>query len=165
MCGHFDIFGRMSDGYNLQQLKAEILSRSRATDWESAKSEWSLVGISEAETPETCLCSHFPIIELCTIANRITNIHVDVGNVCVKRFLGFRSDLIFASIKRIRADITKSVGAEATVLFHERGIINAWEYGFQQSTMKKRNLTAKQLETRIAINRKILASLKRRGIQ
>jgi hypothetical protein len=31
--------------------------------------------------------------------------------------------------------------------------------------MKKRNLTAKQLETRVTINRKILASIKRRGIQ
>lgn len=155
----------MSDGYNFQQLKTEILSRSRAIDWEIAKGEWYLVGISEAETPETCLCSHFPIIELCTIGNRITKIHVDVGNVCVKRFLGFRSDLIFASIKRVRVDISKSVGAEATVLFHEQGIINAWEYGFQQSTMKKRNLSAKQLETRIAINRKILDSIGRRGIQ
>jgi hypothetical protein len=156
------MFSTMSDGYNFQQLKTEILSRSRATDWEVAKSEWYLVGISEAET---CLCSHFPIIELCTIANRITKIHVDVGNVCVKRFLGFRSDLIFASIKRIRADIAKSVGADAAVLFHEQGIINAWEYGFQQSTMKKRNLSAKQVETRIAINHKILASIRRRGIQ
>lgn len=155
----------MSDGYNFQQLKTEILCRSRATDWEIAKSEWYMVGISEAETPETCLCSHFPIIELCTIANRLTKIHVDVGNVCVKRFLGFRSDLIFASIKRIRVDIAKSVGADAAVLFHEQGIINAWEYGFQQSTMKKRNLSAKQLETRIAINRKIFASIGRRGIQ
>jgi hypothetical protein len=88
----------ISDGYNFQQLKSEILSRSRADDWEIATTEWYLVGVSEGETPETCLCSHFPIIELCTIANRITKIHVDVGNVCVKRYLGFRSDLIFASI-------------------------------------------------------------------
>jgi hypothetical protein len=154
----------MGDGYNFQHLKTEILSRSRASDWEAAKSEWHLIGISEAEEPETCLCSHFPIIELCTIANRITHSQVDVGNVCVKRFLGFRSDLIFASIKRVRADITKSVGADATVLFHERNIINAWEYDFQQSTMSKRILTPKQMETRMVINRKILVSIKRRGI-
>jgi homospermidine synthase len=50
------------------------------------------------------------------------------------------------------------------VPFHERNIINAWEYGFQQSTMTKRILTPKQMETRMAINSKILASIKRLGI-
>ena len=155
----------MGDGYNFQHLQGEILARSRATDWETAKKEWYLQSISEADEPETCLCSHFPIIELCTIANRLTNMQVDVGNVCVKRFLGFRSDLIFASIKRIRADLTRSIGADAAVLFHERRITNAWEYGFQQDTRAKRNLSAKQMEMRVAINRKILASIKRRGIQ
>jgi hypothetical protein len=155
----------MRDGYNFQHLKSEILARSRATDWETAKNEWYLVSVSEANEPETCLCSHFPIIELCTIANRLTQIQIDVGNVCVKRFLGFRSDLIFAAIKRIRADITRSINAYAAVLFHERGIINAWEYDFQQSTMSKRSLTEKQLRTRVDINQKILASIKRRGIR
>jgi hypothetical protein len=155
----------MGDGYNFQHLKTEILARSRATDWELAKSEWYLVSISEADEPETCLCSHFPIVELCTIANRLTQVQVDVGNVCVKRFLGFRSDLVFAAIKRIRADISRSINVDAAVLFHERGIINSWEYGFQQSTMSKRSLTDKQLQTRITINKKILASIKRRGIQ
>ncbi|MBN8245147.1 hypothetical protein JF546_19195 [Nitratireductor aquimarinus] len=154
----------MSDGYNFQQLKIEILARSRATDWETAKAEWKLVGIGEAEECETCLCGHFPIIELCTIANQVTGETTDVGNVCVKRFLGFRSDLIFASIKRIRTDPDKSIGAEAAVFFHERGIINAWEYKFQQSNHRKRNLTAKQLATRRKINQKVLASIARRGI-
>jgi hypothetical protein len=46
----------MSDGYNFQHLKAEILKLSRATDWEVAKKEWKLVDISEVEEPETCLC-------------------------------------------------------------------------------------------------------------
>lgn len=105
----------MADGYNFQHLQSEILARSLATDWETAKKEWSLLSISEADEPETCLCSHFPIIELCTIANRITNIQVDVGNVCVKRFLGFRSDLIFASIKRIRSDLTRSCRRRSAV--------------------------------------------------
>lgn len=154
----------MSDGYNFETLKREILSRSKATDWEVAKKEWRLVAISEADEPETCLCSHFPIIELCTISNRITGASVDVGNVCVKRFLGFRSDLIFASLKRIRKDIETSVGADATAFFHEQGIINDWEYGFQQSTMRKRNLSAAQMTSRIKINRKIIASIQTRGI-
>ncbi|MBO9421665.1 MULTISPECIES: hypothetical protein [Stappiaceae] len=154
----------MGDGYNFAQLKKAILAMSRATDWEVAKKEWKLVGISEASEPETCLCGHFPIVELCTISNNTTERTVDVGNVCVKRFLGFRSDLIFASLKRIRKDITKSVGSDATAFFYQSGIINDWEYGFQQNTMRKRNLSPAQLATRRKINEKIIASIGRRGI-
>jgi hypothetical protein len=154
----------MSDGYNFAHLKAEILKLSKATDWETARKEWKLIGISQADEPEACLCGHFPIIDLCTITNAVTGQSVDVGNVCVKRFLGFRSDLIFASIKRIRNNPDKSIGPDAAALFHQQGIINDWEYRFQQDTHRKRDLTARQLASRHSINRKVLASIGRRGI-
>lgn len=154
----------MGDGYNFQQLKSEILALSKAQDWEVAKKEWKLVAVSEADEPETCLCGHYPIIELCTINNSLTGSRVDVGNVCVKRFLGLRSDLIFQSIKRIRKDIDKSLGADATAFFHERGVINNWEYQFQQNTMRKRDLSEAQAKTRRSINSKVLNSIKRRGL-
>jgi hypothetical protein len=154
----------MGDGYNFQQLKAAILQLSKATEWEVAKKEWKLVEISEAGEPETCLCGHFPIVELCTISNNTTVKTVDVGNVCVKRFLGFRSDLIFRSLKRIRDDLDIGIGADATVLFFERGVINEWEYEFQQKTMRKRKLSEKQRLKRREINEKVLASIRRRGL-
>lgn len=154
----------MREGYNFEQLKAAILTLSHAKNWEVAKKEWRLVEVSEADQPETCLCGHYPIIELCTITNNITKKSVDVGNVCVKRFLGFRSDLIFKSLKRIRTDIDKAIGEAATAFFYERGVINDWEYNFQQDTMRKRNLTTKQLNTRRMINEKVLSSVKLRGI-
>jgi len=154
----------VSDGYNFQQLKTEILKLSHATVWEVAKKEWNLVEISEADTPEICLCGHFPIIELCTIHNNTTHKSVDVGNICIKRFLGFRSDLIFTSLKRIRKDMTKSIGADAAVFFHERGVINDWEYGFVQDTMRKRDLSPKQQASRLSINQKVIASVRRRGL-
>lgn len=154
----------MGDGYNFEQLKAAILRLSHATNWEVAKKEWRLIEVSEADQPEACLCGHYPIIELCTIANNTTGKSVDVGNVCVKRFLGFRSDLIFRSLKKIRSDMEKAIGLDATVFFYERGVINEWEYDFQQSTMRKRRLTTKQIQIRRSINEKILASIKRRGL-
>jgi hypothetical protein len=154
----------MGDGYNFEQLKTAILALSRATDWETAKKEWRLVDISEADEPERCLCGHYPIIELCTIANATTGNAVDVGNVCVKRFLGFRSDLIFQSLKRIRADLDKSLGPDATAFFNQRGVINDWEYQFLQSTLRKRDLSDRQLLTRRKINEKVLASVRRRGL-
>jgi hypothetical protein len=154
----------MGDGYNFQQLKAAILQLSKATEWEVARKEWKLVEISEAGEPETCLCGQFPIVELCTISNNTTGKTVDVGNICVKRFLGFRSDLIFRSLKRIRDDLDIGIGADATALFFERGVINEWEYGFQQKTMRKRKLSEKQRLKRREINEKVLASIRRRGL-
>ncbi|MDR3451148.1 MAG: hypothetical protein P4M15_15620 [Alphaproteobacteria bacterium] len=154
----------MGDGYNFQQLKTEILALSKAQEWEVAKKEWKLVEISEASDPETCLCGHYPIIELCTISNIVTGRSVDVGNVCVKRFLGFRSDLIFTSVKKIRNDINKSIGADAIVFFYERDVINSWEYNFLQDNMRKRILTPSQAAKRRTINQKILNSIRRRGL-
>lgn len=154
----------LGDGYSFEQLKAGILRLSKATVWDVAKKEWKLVDVTEADEPERCLCGHYPIIELCTISNTVTGSTVDVGNVCVKRFLGIRSDLIFASLKRIRRDPSKSIGADAAAFFHGRGVINDWEYEFQQDTMRKRNLSEKQLSSRRKINAKILESIARRGL-
>jgi hypothetical protein len=155
----------MGDGYNFQLLKAHILPLSGAKTWEVVVKEWSLTGIHEVDEPETCPCGHFPIIEICSIHNRLTGHSTEVGNVCVKRFLGLRSDLIFAAIKRIRKNLDKSLNADAIAFFHERGLLNEWEYRFCQSTMRLRSLTSPQLGKRHDINRKVLAAIRRRGFQ
>lgn len=155
----------MQDGYNFKQLSKEILTMSRAKDWETARKEWALIDIIEAEEPETCLCGHYPIIEICEIHNRVTGITAEVGNVCVKRFLGVRSDLIFAAVKRIRKNIEKSLNADSIAFFKQKGLLNDWEYDFLQDTMRKRNLTFRQMETRTRINRKVLGAISRRGFQ
>ncbi|WP_370173021.1 MULTISPECIES: hypothetical protein [Hyphomonas] len=155
----------MGDGYNFRQLSKAILSMSRATDWETARKEWALVDIIEADIAETCLCGHHPIWEICAIHNRVTGHKTDVGNVCVKRFLGVRSDLIFTGVKRIRKDETKSLNADSIAFFYQRGILNDWEYGFLQSTLRKRTLSTKQMASRVAINKKVLAAISKRGLQ
>jgi len=155
----------MSDGYNFQQLRAHILPLSKATTWEIAVREWGLSGIHEADEPETCPCGHFPIMEICSIHNRATGRSTEVGNVCVKRFLGLRSDLIFSAIKRIRKNPDKSLNADAIAFFYERRLLNEWEYNFSQNTMRLRSLTSAQLSKRHDINEKILAAIKKRGFQ
>ncbi|MGE0666277.1 MAG: hypothetical protein AB7O49_06930 [Sphingomonadales bacterium] len=155
----------MVEGYNFQQLKHHILPLSSATTWEVAVKEWGLVGIHEADEPESCPCGHFPIIEICSIHNRVTGHSTDVGNVCVKRFLGLRSDLIFSAIKRIRQDVDKSLNADAITFFYERGLLNAWEYEFCQNTMRLRKLSSARLAKRRGINQKVLAVIKRRGFK
>ncbi len=83
--------------------------------------------------------------EICQIRNRITKNITEVGNICVKRFLGVRSDLIFTAIKkRIRKDRTKSLNTASIVFFYDRGLLTEWEYGFLQDTLRKRALSKKQ---------------------
>ena len=155
----------MTIGYNFEQLRQHILALSRAPDWDVARREWSLVDVWEADEPQTCPCEHFPIVEICRIHNRVTKQSADVGNVCVRRFLGFRSDLIFQAIKRVRNDSTKSLNADAIAFFRERRLLTPWEYGFLQNTMKKRNLSAAQMKARERINKKVLAAVRARGFQ
>jgi hypothetical protein len=76
-----------------------------------------------------------------------------------------RSDLIFDAIKRIRKDIEKSLNADAIVFFHERGVLNAWEYRFLNDTLHKRSLSGPQFSTRMNLNRRVLEAVGRRGFQ
>lgn len=156
----------MAVGYNFKRLRDAILPLSRADDWVAAKKEWELVNISQAEPdePETCLCGHHPILELCEIRNRLTRHTAIVGNQCVRRFLGLESEALFRGIRRIRQDITKSMGADLAVWLFERRLITQWEYEFQSNTTRKRNLSDKQLHHRQQINRKALRAIKRRGV-
>ncbi len=155
----------MGDGYNFQRLKAAILKLSQAQDWETAKKEWSLRTIFEADEPDTCLCGHHPIMEICEITNRVTGKSAEVGNVCVKRFLGLRSDLVFTALKRIRADIDKSLNPDAIAYFKSKGVFTDWEYGFLENTHSKRKLSPAQADMRRTINKKVLAAVERRGFQ
>lgn len=152
----------MGEGFNFKTLRDNILKLSEASEWEVARKEWHLIDVRESQEPETCLCGHYPIIEICTILNRITRERVDVGNRCVKRFLGFNSDKIFSALKRIRKNITKSLNEDSIVFFKESEAITRWEYNFLLDTRLKRILSERQLAKRIAINEKILSSVARR---
>ncbi|MFC0388054.1 hypothetical protein [Muricoccus vinaceus] len=151
-------------GHNLRKLMEKILALSEARDWEVARKEWKLTDIYEADEPQVCLCGHAPIIEICCIHNVITKKNTEVGNRCVKRFFGFRSDLIFEGIKRVRLDNTKSLNADALAFLKEVGLINSWEYGFSVDNLKKRILSGKQLATRRKINDRVAMAMKRRGL-
>lgn len=143
------------------KLTEEILNRSKSKIWDIAKMEWGLSQVYEAEEPETCLCGHFPIIEICILQNKLNAQFATVGNCCVKKFIGLPSDLIFQAVKRIRKDNQKSLNAEAILHAYENGWINEWEYNFSIDTMRKRKLSGKQLQTRMRVNEKMLANMKR----
>ena len=143
------------------QLTTEILNRSAAQTWDEAKLEWSLLEVYEAEVPETCLCGHFPIIELCVLINRRNHGQATVGNCCVKKFIGLPSDKIFQAVKRIRKDQSKSLNAEAIQHAFDRHWISEWEKTFYFDIMRKHKLSPKQAAKKNEINLLVLARMKR----
>lgn len=144
------------------KLTQGIIELSEAKTWDSAKLEWKLAEVYEADEPETCLCGHFPIIEICILSNTKNRNSTSVGNCCVKKFMGLPSDKIFTAVKRVRKDNEKSLNAEAIQYAFEKNWINDWEKSFYLDIMRKQNLSTKQLATKIKINEKLARNMKRR---
>ena len=149
---------------SIYKLTKEILQRSQSEFWETAKSEWVLNEIYESEQLETCLCGHFPIIEICVLGNKINQNAVTVGNCCAKKFMGLPSGLIFQAVKRIRKDIKRSLNPAAIKHAHKYAWINDWEFNFSMDTCRKRVLTDRQMEARKKVNNKMLKNMKRNRV-
>ncbi len=147
------------------KLAEEIVKLSVANSWDQAKLEWILQDVYLEEEPSTCLCGHTPIIEICTLKNIKNGNLAEVGNCCVKKFIGLPSDKIFQAIKRIRSDAERALNAEAIDYFRSKGILTKWEYGFCFDTLRKRNLSDRQLEIRVKINRKVLVHMARQRMR
>ncbi len=155
------IFGVKMSEYTLTE---KILALSNGNIWDVAKLEWKLADVYQADEPETCLCGHHPIIEICVLENKYNRQQVHVGNICVKKFIGLPSDKIFQSVKKIQKNNEKSLNSEAIDHAYKKGWINKWEYEFSISTMRKRILSPRQLSKRIQINMKMISNMKKSSI-
>jgi len=141
------------------QLFDRIVEKSESSEWGKAVLEWEWTEtyiIEEDEDPETCLCGHYPIKECCVITNKKNGNVAIVGNCCINKFMDTESDLIFQCIKRIQADITKSLNTATIEYVYAKRIITDWEYNFYKSIGKKRNLSYKQETIKIKINKNVL---------
>jgi hypothetical protein len=142
------------------QLTEKIIALSVAKTWDKAKLEWGLLDVYWEKEPDTCLCGHYPINEICILRNNKNGEQAIVGNCCVKKFTGLPSDKIFQALKKIHRNIEKALNAETIEHAHQKRWINDWEYDFYFDTMRKRNLSKKQMDKRIQINKKILNRIK-----
>src|SRR3569832_509248 len=122
------------------QLMRQIVALSQASTWDKAKLEWELESVNDEEEPDTCLCGHFPIDEICVIANRENGNTAIVGYVCVKRFLGLPSGPIFQSVKCVKRGSRKTFNEETIIHAHQKGWITTWERAFYLDTWRKRKL-------------------------
>ena len=139
------------------KLFQEIIALSEADNWEEAKKEWDLDSVYESEEPLTCLCGHYPIINICLLLNVYNGNLVEVGNECVKKFFKIElADAILKSIKKIKTDISKSLNIETIDFLYNKKYINDWELEFYYNIKAKRILSKKQLDIKIKINKKFL---------
>lgn len=143
------------------KLAEEIIKLSSSKKWDLAKLEWGLSEVYEDDEPNTCLCGHFPIIEMCVLKNKLNAELATVGNCCVKKFLGLPSDKIFQAVKRVRKDKKKSLNAETIAHAFDRKWINEWERDFYLNIMRKRNLTDKQAQKKLQVNERVLIGMRR----
>src|SRR5206468_1989771 len=98
----------MSD-HNFIQLRAFICEHSVSHEWATARLEWLLDSMEHSANAEMCPCSHYPIHELCWLANAKTGDRVFVGNVCVNRFMPeLDSNAIWQGLKRIQHNADKA---------------------------------------------------------
>lgn len=143
----------MSNEYKLAE---EICKLSESKIWESAKLEWELNSIYYQSEPETCLCGHSPIKEICILRNKINKNFASVGNVCVNKFIGLPTETMFDSLQKVRKDIAKSFNEQMIDFIFEKKWINEWEKTFYLNNRLKRILTGKQKSKKIGINQKVL---------
>jgi hypothetical protein len=149
--------------HNKYQLKKNILALSESDIWPIARTEWELSEVYFEDEPSTCLCSHFPIIEVCVLRNKSNGNLAEVGNVCVNGFIGIPSKIIFDGIKRVSKDTTKALNLSAADYAQRKGWVNDWEHEFLVDTARKRILSPRQMSKRDQINRTVLSRMKRSG--
>lgn len=139
------------------QLIQKIIELSESNYWETAKKEWIFEMIYVSEEPQTCLCGHFPIINICVIGNVNNKNSTEVGNCCINKFLGMDDgNKILPSINRLKEDLSKSMSLESLDYLYDKNVISKKEYDFYSDIQKKRNLSLKQSSFKQSINQKLL---------
>ncbi len=144
-------------GHNEANFKAAILGLSVSNDWDEAKSEWQLNFVYIDNSDRACECGHSPIHQICCIKNQKNHAIAEVGNVCVKRFLRLLSNRIFSVLKRLQADIQKSLNPASLDLFRNRGVISCQEaLDYREYWLRRTTLTDKQKMQKLDINQRVL---------
>tara|TARA_R110002051_G_C8682333_1_gene491959 strand:+ start:767 stop:1231 length:465 start_codon:yes stop_codon:yes gene_type:complete len=141
--------------HNRERLAAHILPLSVATDFDTAKTEWSLIGVEVSEEFDSCPCGQY-IKEHCYIRNQIIGNTTYVGNVCINRFIGIETGNLFAGLRRIAVDDTANANEDLIYQAFKLGYIFDQEYKFLMDTRRKRKLSPKQIDWKQQINRRII---------
>ena len=109
-------------------VQRELLLLSQSEEWATAQTEWQLINCYWADTYGECLCLT-RIKERCIIENKVTSKRALVGNCCVKQFMSHLSettDAMFASLKKVHLNDSKSLHPDLVNMAVSRGVIAPW---------------------------------------
>lgn len=108
--------------YNEKNLKNRIIASSTATTWEEAKTEWYLSEIvnQPLHKPAYCLCGH-KIFVVNSMHNVKNNNITHVGSCCVKKFMGWRPNLIVRCINAVKKEKLHALNQATIDFVKERG--------------------------------------------
>ena len=102
-----------------------------------------------------CLCEH-KIRKCCWSRDSLNGHEALVGNVCVTRFVGIPTRLIFNGLRRITADKYAAPNEALAVSARDEGYVHDCEYCYLSDTARNRTPTDKQLITRIGLSQRII---------
>ena len=144
------------EGHNFEQLKAHILPLSVSNDFNTARTEWDLVGVEVSDEFDNCPCGQ-DIKEHCYIRNRLTGRTTYVGNVCINRFMQIETGNLFDGLKRIAQDDTANANHDLIEHAYRMGyLFSEKECTFLKQTTRKRKLSQAQISWKQKINRRII---------
>ena len=144
-----------------QKLEGIVVSRSVASSFNQARTEWKLKSVQFSNEPDNCICNH-PIHKLCWIENKHNKNKLLVGSTCVTKFINknLMVDKLFVGLDKLNKAEDDGCPKIVSAYAHDQGYINDWERSFVESLGNRYgvNLTEKQLEHRKKIHQKILVS-------
>jgi hypothetical protein len=147
----------MGAGHNFEKFTAAILRLSQSDIWLEAKPEWELHAVYMDPSHRSCECGHQPIHQICVIKNRENGHEAEVGNVCVHNFMQLASRRIFAVLRRVKSDPTKSLNPDALDLFVRRGVISrSEESDYLEYWRKRKHMKDLQRRQKSEINQRVL---------
>ena len=138
-------------------MKETLLAHSESACWEKAKVEWDFENAFYTEERVPCICTDFPIQNVCVIYNIHNGNRGYVCSSCAKRVLGIDiADKIFGSLAKLKKDLSKSMSRDVLEFLYSRLDLSMTEIGFYLSVMRKHKLSERQMNFKRIINKKLI---------
>jgi hypothetical protein len=154
------------------RLPEYLVALSEGNSFPAVLEEWELSHIEhleQGEESETCLCTHYPIREVCHIVNIENDNLAIVGNCCVKRFEGDTAfagtHKIFDALKRLRVNIENTANKELIEYAHDTNIITNEDRKRYLKIWRKKKLTDRQFNFIRRVNQQILDKTSSKTVQ
>jgi hypothetical protein len=145
-----------------ERFISEILKHSNSNNYYDAINEWIYMSSYECHG-SNCICGQ-DIVEVCCIHNIFNSNSLEIGNVCVRQFIGGciqeENEINWWILKSFKKNNLFSIKENYLERFFIKGVINDWEFKFYSNVTGKRKLSYKQGISKLVINNKIITHLK-----